>query len=94
MPGQVDGRGHALYTDNAAAAAFDTGMHSFVCWRTDTFAHLDSAIEADPEFALARLAKGWMLQTARSAQFKPAIDDIVRTAAPLIDASDDRARLL
>ncbi len=75
MPGQVDGRGHALYTDNAAAAAFDTGMPSFVCWRTDTFGHLDAANHPQrPIQAGDRRHRA--------------------NAAPLIDASDDRARLL
>ena len=93
MPGYTDSRGHALFTKSAdAAAAFNAGMHSFVCWRTDTFAHLDSAVETDPDFALARLAKGWMLQTARSAAFKPAIDDLLQASALLIDPADDRAR--
>ena len=93
MPGQTDCRGHALYTNDAAAAkAFNDGMHSFICWQNDTFELLDVAIAADPEFALARLTKGWILQTARSSSFKPVIDGIVQAAAPLIDASDDRAR--
>ncbi len=93
MQGLTDSRGHALDTANAAAAdAFNAGMHSYVTWRTDTFDHLDAAIAADPDFAMAKLAKGWILQTARSAAFKPAIDGLVQAAAPLIDASDERAR--
>jgi hypothetical protein len=93
MQGQPDSRGHVLDTKSAAAAdAFNKGMHSFVGWRTDTFDHLDAAITADPEFALAKLTKGWILQTARSAAFKPVIDDLVKAATPLIDSTDDRAR--
>jgi len=93
MPGQTDSRGHTLFTGSAEAAkAFNDGMHSFICWRNDTFELLDAAIAADPDFALARLTKGWILQTARSSSFKPVIDNIVQAASPLIDASDDWAR--
>ena len=59
MQGQLDSCGHALYTGSKAAAGiFNAGMHSFICWRTDTFDLLDAAIAADPDFALAKLAKG------------------------------------
>ena len=93
MQGQLDSCGHALYTGSKAAAdIFNAGMHSFICWRTDTFDLLDAAIAADPDFALAKLAKGWILQTARSDTLKPAIENLIAAARPVIDASDDRAR--
>ena len=93
MHEHVDSRGHWLDTNSAAAAeAFNAGMHSYIWWRNDTFDLLDSAIAADPDFALPRLAKGWILQLARSAAFKPAIEKQVRAAAACIDPSDDRAR--
>lgn len=90
MQGLTDTRGHPLDTGEAAAAdAFNRGMKSYVAWRTDAFDHLDAAIEADPDFAMARLAKGWILQTARSARFRPAIEGLIRSAA--VDPNDARA---
>lgn len=81
MQGKTDSRGHPLDTgDVSAAEAFEKGMRSYVTWRTDAFDHLDAAIAADPDFAMAKLAKGWILQTARSAKFTPAIEGLVRTA--------------
>ncbi len=93
MTQYLDSRGHGLTTSSAAAAdAFNAGMHGFVCWRTNTMAHLDAAIAADPDFALAKLAKGWILQTARTAAFRAPIEDLLAEAAPLLDAADGRER--
>ncbi|MEM7250609.1 MAG: tetratricopeptide repeat protein [Pseudomonadota bacterium] len=86
-----DVRGHHVRSQSPEAiAAFDRGIHSFACWRTDTFAHLDAAIEADPDFALARLAQGWILHTARTDAFRPKIEAILQACAPLVDRGDER----
>ena len=91
MPQYFDSRGHSLTTTSGAAAdAFNAGMHGFVCWRTDTMNNLDAASEADPDFALAKLAKGWILQTARSAAFHPLIKGLLAEAAPLLGAANAR----
>ena len=91
MTQYLDSRGHGLTTSNeAAAAAFNAGMRGFICWRTDTMDHLDAAMAADPEFALPKLAKGWVLQTARTAAFRPVIEDLLADAAPLIEAASAR----
>jgi|TARA_B100002003_G_scaffold120826_1_gene111515 tetratricopeptide (TPR) repeat protein len=91
MTQYLDSRGHGLTTSSAAAAdAFNAGMHGFVCWRTDTMDHLDAAMAADPDFALPKLAKGWILQTARSAAFHPLINDLLADAAPLMEAASGR----
>ncbi len=90
MQGQTDSRGLPLDTGDAAAAdAFNKGMRSYVTWRTDAFDHLDAAIAADPGFAMAKLGKGWILQTARSAKFRPVIDGLLEGME--IDQSDTRA---
>ncbi len=91
MTQHLDSRGHGLTTSSAAAAdAFNAGMHGFICWRTDTMTLLDTAMAADPDFALAKLAKGWIMQTARTAAFRPQIDALLAEAAPLMDAADGR----
>lgn len=89
----VDQRGLPLSTQSAAAVqALNAGIDSFVRWRTDTFAFFDQAIEADAGFALARLAKGWVLQTARSDNYRPVIEGLVAAAADSVDSSDPRER--
>lgn len=93
MAGHADSRGHALCTTSKAAAeAFDKGMHSFNCWRADAMRHLDDAIAADDDFALAKLTKAWILHMARSDSFKPKIEALMAAAEPVIDASDSRER--
>lgn len=87
----LDARGHVLRTASApAGAAFDRGIHSFACWRTDTFAHLDEAVATDPHFALAKLAQGWILHTARSENFRAKIQSLLDAAEPDVDRSDHR----
>ncbi len=79
MTEQTDTYGHALGTASpAAAGAFDTGVHGFVCLRTDTMPALNAAIEADPTFVMAKLAKAWILHSGRSGVFKPVIEDLLR----------------
>jgi hypothetical protein len=93
MPEQTDTYGHALGIANAAAAgAFDTGVHGFVSLRTDTMPALNAAIEADPTFAMAKLAKAWILHSGRSGVFKPVIDDLLRESEPLVDGANGRTR--
>ncbi len=77
----------------AAGEAFDRGIHSFACWRTDTFAHLDASIASDPDFAMARLAQGWILHTARSESFRPKIEGILAATEPMLSDADPRERI-
>ncbi|MCB1744326.1 MAG: hypothetical protein KDK91_28415, partial [Gammaproteobacteria bacterium] len=92
MSGTTDARGHALSTGSATAAdAFNAGVDSFVRWRTDAIARMDAAIEADPSFAMARLGKGWILQTARSASYRPVIERLLAESAPHL-GTDPRER--
>jgi tetratricopeptide (TPR) repeat protein len=89
----VDVRGERLNTSSAAAvAAFDRGITSFATWRTDTFDHLDAASNEDPNFAMPKLAKAWVLQTARSEKFRPMIEAVLRECAPLLSSDDTRER--
>ena len=93
MPTHIDSRGYELNTNNdKAAQAYNDGVRSFVCWRTDTMGLLDNAIAADPDFALTKMAKGWILQTGRSTAFWPVIRKLLDDAAPLMDGADQRSR--
>ncbi len=88
-----DSRGLDLRTSSAkAAASFNAGADSFVNWRRDTMGYLDAAIAADPAFVLAKLAKGWVLQTGRTVAFWPQIEALLADAAPLMDGADRRER--
>ena len=56
---QQDERGLPLTTASSAAAeALVACARSFIGLRTDALAHLDAALAADPEFALAHALKG------------------------------------
>ena len=89
----TDCRGYELSTASPdAASAYDAATHSFACWRTDTLGRFDEAIEADPEFACPKLAKGWVLHTARSDHLRPTIIGLLDSAAPTLDADDSRER--
>ena len=93
MSANVDDRGHRLNSASTPAVeSYNQGLHSFACWRTDTFAHLDTAIELDPSFAMAHLAKGWVLQTGRSDTFKPNILALLDAAQPCLSPDDARER--
>lgn len=88
---QTDCRGYSLSTNSSEAAqSYDAATHSFACWRTDTFAKFDEAAAADSDFALARLAKGWVLHTGRSDHLRGKIIEELDVAAKTLSASDAR----
>ncbi len=66
-----------------AAAAYDRGARSFVPWRADAMSHLDAAVEADPDCAVPKLLKAWILHAARTHKFTPAVHSRPRTIDPL-----------
>ena len=56
-----DQRGLALSTDSdAAEAAFDAAIESYVKYRTDAMAQVERVLAADPGFALAHCLKGYL----------------------------------
>ena len=71
-------------------AACNAGIESFNRNRADAMRHLDAAIAADEGFALPRLAKAWMLQSARDANYAKNIQALIRAAEACLDESDDR----
>ena len=87
----TDPRGHCLSSTNGiAVAACNAGIESFNRNRADAMSHLDAAIAADDGFALPRLAKAWMLQSARDANYAENIQALIRAAEACLDESDDR----
>ena len=89
----TDPRGHCLSSTNEiAVAACNAGIESFNRNRADAMSHLDAAIAADDGFALPRVAKAWMLQSARDANHAESIQALMREAEACLDDSDDRDR--
>ena len=86
-----DPRGHRLSsTSETAVAACNAGIESFNRNRADAMSHLDAAIAADDDFALPMLAKAWMLQSARDANYAENIEALMRAAEACLDESNDR----
>jgi len=87
----TDPRGHCLSSTNeVAVAACNAGIESFNRNRADALSHLDAAIVADDGFALPRLAKAWILQSARDANYAENIQTLIRAAEACLDESNDR----
>jgi hypothetical protein len=90
-----DHYGFELSTNNATAtAAYDRGARSFVAWRADAMGHLDAAIEADPDFAMPKLLKAWILHAARTHKFTPGVQALLAAAEPLVAEASPRERVL
>ena len=87
----TDPRGHRLSSTNEiAVAACNAGIESFNRNRADAMGHLDAAITADDGFALPKLAKAWMLQSARDVNYAETIRTLIASAEACLDGSDDR----
>ena len=90
-----DHYGFELTTNNlTAASAYDRGARSFVAWRADAVDQLDAAIEADPDFAMPKLLKAWILHAARTHKFAPAVQVLLAAADPLLADASPRERVL
>ena len=89
----IDLRGHRLSsTNDIALAACNMGVESFNRNRADAMDHLDAAITADSDFALPKLVKAWILQSARDVNHAEGIRTLVDSAEACVEASDDRSR--
>jgi hypothetical protein len=90
-----DHYGYELATNTPdAAEAYDRGARSFVAWRADAVSHLDAAIEADPDFAMPKLLKAWILHAARTYKFSPVVQSLLADAEPLLADASPRERAL
>ncbi len=78
---QSDAWGYPLTTDSAeAAAAYSETVRGYLGFRADTMASLQTALQHDPEFALAHAAKGLLLCSIRSLRFYPKIKEALTAA--------------
>ena len=58
----TDQRGYSVTSeDSTAVEALDRAFNAYTGFRTDVMAHLQTAIDADPQFALAHAIKGLMI---------------------------------
>ena len=55
--------------------------------------HLGVAIEADPEFVEPKLLKAWILHSARTQKFKPAVQSLLGEAEPYLADASERMRV-
>ena len=91
----TDHYGFDLSTDIIeAATAYDHGARSFVAWRADAMGYLDAAIAADPNFAMPKLLKAWILHAARTYKFSSAVRSLLADAEPLLADASSRERAL
>jgi tetratricopeptide (TPR) repeat protein len=90
-----DHRGLAVSTDSSDALDhFETALIQFQTYRGDPIATLDAALAADPDFALAHLAKAFLLVTTSEGRHLPAARAAVDSAAALQTRSNARERAL
>ena len=70
---QTDIRGYSVATDESVAVeALDRAFDAYVGFRIDTMAELDTAIAADPSFALAHVIKGILMTGLKKPEVHPA----------------------
>ena len=62
---------------HAAIEACTTGIRRFVRFKADAMTHIDTAIAADGEYALAKLVKAWMLLGGRDAIYHEAVSGLI-----------------
>lgn len=69
---EKDQWGYPIATNDAKAAeALDRAFNAYVGFRTDAMTHLDTAIAADPQFALPHAAKGILIATLAKPELYP-----------------------
>ena len=90
---QQDERGLPLTTASSAAAeALVACARSFIGLRTDALAHLDAALAADPEFALAHALKGIFMVGVRQPRTRAAAEESLDAARNNAAGISDRER--
>ncbi len=72
--------GHTVSTHTVSHTALEacvTGINRFVRFKADAMTHIDAAIAADGEHALAKLVKAWMLLGGRDAIYHDAVGSLI-----------------
>jgi tetratricopeptide (TPR) repeat protein len=89
-----DAQGHRLSgADPAAARAFDQGVRAFTLVHGDAIGAFDAAREAAPDFAMAHLAKAWVLTAANDPPLLEHAKALVETARGLPRNEREEAHL-
>jgi len=89
-----DQRGHAMTTENpAAAAALDTAIYNFLHWKSALMPEIKAALEADPDFGLAQAVNGLVLHAARNLAYRPMIGESLAAARAAETAMTSREKL-
>lgn len=88
-----DALGLPLTTQStAAAAAFDHVVAGYVTYRADTAERLAALLQADPNFALAHVLKGYFLMLVYKQALVPMACEAAHTAAYLMPGATPRER--
>ncbi len=83
--------GSALTTESAAAAAaFDHAVAGYVTYRADGAQHLAALLQADPEFALAHVLKGYFMMLGYKQALVPVAREAADTVARLMPGATPR----
>ena len=91
----IDHFGFRIATSvSEAADAYDAGARSFIAWRADTMGYLDAAMKRDPDFALPRILKAWILHGSRMAKYAPAIHSLISEIRASCDLAPREQALL
>ncbi|MEO1019937.1 MAG: tetratricopeptide repeat protein [Pseudomonadota bacterium] len=78
----ADERGHTITTSSeAAAGSLARGMHNYLAWKADVMPHLQAAIAADPDCALAHISMGLIIHGGRNIHFRPKLEELFRNAS-------------
>ena len=89
-----DERGHALTTDNsAAAAAIDLAVHNFLHWKAALMPNVQAALAADPKFGFAHVVMGLVLHGARNVHFRDKMVAALANAKAAEPEMNERERM-
>ncbi|MBS0643817.1 MAG: tetratricopeptide repeat protein [Proteobacteria bacterium] len=89
-----DAQGHAVSGATAnAVALYNQAIHAATIGHGDAMGALDAAIAAAPDFAMPRIAKGWLFALSRDPMLAPRAQSAVRDAAARPTNDRERSHL-
>lgn len=90
---QQDQWGHTVTSeDTAAVESLNRAFNSYLRFRTDAMRHLDTAIEADPRFALPHAARGILLESLKKPELQPLVSSELEAAKNAGTPKTDREK--
>ena len=91
---QCDSRGLALTTPSESAARhLDQATADYMDYRTTASAQVKKALDADPDFALAKCFRGYFLLMLESRAVLPKVQQVIDEIRPRLGALTQRERL-